>query len=237
MLQQIGRGAAGGAGCGIAVADPEARLETVVAQQPQHILGDAGGGIADKADAACTQIGETAHGIADRPVGAEKDCVDREVAARRVGRPIGVEGDAGMAAESLDVAAQGGDLEMPRRDYRGHGAMRETGRHHPDAALFENFDDPLGRRRGGDVDVAAPGRAGDLRPDQRVPHRAADETGLDPARRERLEHRPGRRLGQPFRRRDLPAILAAILGGAGHRGGWGSIWPGTILPFSQRGAT
>ena len=237
MLQQIGRGAAGGAGRGIAVADPEARLETVVAQQPQHILGDARGGIADKAHTARTQIGETAHGIQDRPVGAEKDRVDREVAACRVGRPIGVEGDTGMAAVGLDVTAQGGDFEISRRNYSRHGAVRETGRHHPDAALFKELDDPLGRGRGGDVDVGARGRAGDRRPDQRVAHRAADETRLDPACRERLEHRPGRRLGHPFRRRDPAAILGAILRGPGHRGGCGSIWPGTILPFSQRGAT
>src|SRR5271169_4692511 len=119
----MGGGAAGGARRFIASAATKARLETVIAQQPQHVFGDPGGGIADKADMASLQIGDAADRVIDRAVGSEEDRVDREIAARRIGGPIGVEGDAGAAAISLDVAAQCRDLEMSRRDQGGYGAM------------------------------------------------------------------------------------------------------------------
>ena len=125
--QQMGHGTAGGTRRRIAEAGAEARLEPVVTQDPQHILGDAGRGVADKSHPARPQIGEASDRIVHRAVGIEKDRVDREVAPRRIGRPVGVEGDAGAAAVSLDVAPQGGDLEMARRGAgnRGHGAVGE----------------------------------------------------------------------------------------------------------------
>ena len=92
------RGAAGGARLSIAGAGSETRLKAVIAQQPQHILGDAGRGVTDKADPAGTQIDEAADRIMERAVGGEIDRVDREVAPRRIGRPVGVKGNAGAAA-------------------------------------------------------------------------------------------------------------------------------------------
>ncbi len=68
----MGGGTAGGARRFIAIAGPETGLETVIAQQPQHILGDAGGRIADKADASGLQIGEAADRV-DRPRRRERE--------------------------------------------------------------------------------------------------------------------------------------------------------------------
>jgi len=66
----IGRGFHGG---GFSFAGPEARLETVIAQDPQHVLGNADGRVADKPHPVRTQIGKAADVIVKRPVGIEKD--------------------------------------------------------------------------------------------------------------------------------------------------------------------
>ncbi len=228
----MGGGTAGGARRPIASAGAETRFETVVAQQPQHILGDAGRGIADKAHPVRREIGETADRIVQGAVGLEIDCVDRKIAPRRIDRPIGVEGNARVAAVGLDIAAQGRDLEMLRRHHRGHGAVGEAGRHDLDAVFAEQLDHPLGRRRSGDVDVGPRARPGHRPAQQRIAHRSADKPRLDAARRERLEHGQGRRLGQPRRRRDPGHIL-----GLRHQRALGSICAGTMRPFCQRGAT
>ena len=154
----MGQGTAGGARVRITETGAEARLEPIVTQDPQHILRDAGGGVADKSHPARLQIGEASDRIMHRAVGIEKNRVDCEVAPRRIGRPVGVEGDAGAAAVSLDVAPQGGDLEMARRGAgnRGYGAVGKTGRHDLDAALLQQLDYALRRRRRGDIDVANP---------------------------------------------------------------------------------
>ena len=46
--QQTGQGTAGGARRRIAEAGAKARLEPVITQDPEHILGNAGRGVADK---------------------------------------------------------------------------------------------------------------------------------------------------------------------------------------------
>ena len=89
---------------GIAVAGSKARLEAVIAQQPQHIFGDAGRGVTDEADSAGAQIRQATDRIVDRAVGIEKHRVDCEVAPCRIGGPIGVKGDAGAATIGLDIA-------------------------------------------------------------------------------------------------------------------------------------
>ena len=70
-------------------------------------------------------------------------------------------------------------------------------------------------------------------PEQRVAHRAADETRLDAARRERVEHRPGRRLRHPR----LGGDPGPIVPGLGHQRRLGFDVTGDDGPFCQRGAT
>src|SRR6516165_2211245 len=108
----MGRGPAGGTCPRIATPGTEARLEAVVAQEPQHVLGNTLSRIADKPNPVGPQIGETADRIVDRAVGGEENRVDREVTPGRIRGPIGVERHARSSPISLDVAAQGRDLEM-----------------------------------------------------------------------------------------------------------------------------
>src|SRR5262252_9574103 len=86
----------------IADAGSEARFEAVIAQDPQHIFGDARCRVTDEADAASPQIAQAADRIVYRSVRRQKYRIDREVAARRVGGPIRVEGDPGAAPIGLD---------------------------------------------------------------------------------------------------------------------------------------
>ena len=68
-------------------------------------------GIADEAHAARDQIVDAAVIIEDLAIGAGIERVHGEVAPRGILFPVVGEGDDGMAAVGLDVAAQGGDLE------------------------------------------------------------------------------------------------------------------------------
>ena len=99
----MGRDTAGGARRRITAPGPKARLEPVIAQNPQHILGDAGGGITNKADPAGPQIREAPDRIVERAVGSEKDRVDGEIAPCCIRRPIRVESNASAAAVAPNV--------------------------------------------------------------------------------------------------------------------------------------
>ena len=209
VRQQRHRGAAGGARRGIACAGAEPRLEAVIAQHPQHVLGDALSRLADKPHAMHLKVGQAADWVVQCPVGVEIDRVDREIAARRIFGPVGVERDAGAPAIGLDVAPQTGDLEMPRRlrrvDDCGYGAMLDTGRDRLDPRLFERRDDRLGAGRRRDIDI------GDRPPEQRVAHAAADKARGDPGIRQRLDDRAGWRRDHPGLRRDLAGFAFAHL--------------------------
>ena len=88
-------------------------------------------------------------------------------------RSVG-EGDDGAAAEGLDVAAEGRDLERPAVGDHGDGAVREAGRHRLQPGRRGERDHRLRHGVGGDVDV------GDRPAEQRVAHAAADEERLVP---------------------------------------------------------
>ena len=86
-------------------------MEAEQAQDAQIVFADARRGIADEAHAAGLQIVDAADGVEDLAVGGRVERVHGEVAALRVFRPVGGEGDDGAAAVGRDVAAQGRDLE------------------------------------------------------------------------------------------------------------------------------
>ena len=71
----------------------EARLEAVIAQDAQHVLGDAPRRLADKPHAMRRKIGQPADGIVHGAIGVEIERVDREIAPRRVFAPIGIKRD------------------------------------------------------------------------------------------------------------------------------------------------
>src|SRR5215831_16003012 len=123
----------------IAAAGPEPRLEPVIAQYPQHVLGNSGGGVANEPDPARPEVNQPADEIVEGAVGVEKNRVDRKIAPRRIGRPVRVKRDAGAPAVSLDISPQCRDLEMSRRPPRngGHRPMSKAGRHNLDAGLAQ----------------------------------------------------------------------------------------------------
>ena len=94
-----------------------------------------------------------------------------------------------MAAIALDIAPQGGDLEMTPPGNRGQGAVRYTGRNDLEPSRREQPCIAFGRARGGDVDVAHR-PAGDG-----VAHASADEAGDRALGGQRGEQR--RRLRRP----------------------------------------
>ncbi len=113
---------------------------------------------------------------------------------------------------------------MPGGHHGGDGTLGDPARHDLDAGLFERGDDRLGAGRGSEVDIRdCPGEG---RAEQCIAHNAADKSHRDPGRAQRKEQRLGRGLLDPGLRRKLCHGFCA-----------GSIWPGTIRPFSQRGGT
>ena len=96
-------------GIDLALAVPGMKAEQ--AQDAQIILADARGRIADETHAARLQIGDAADIIEHFAVRVRVKRVHGEVAALRVFRPIGGEGDDGAAAIGRDIAAQRRDLE------------------------------------------------------------------------------------------------------------------------------
>ena len=108
---------------------------------------------------------------------------------------VGREGDGGVAAEGLDVAAEGRDLERLAVADDGDGAVVDAGRHRVQAGGRGQRHHRLGAGVGGEVDV------GDRAAEQRVAHAAADE--------ERAVAGPGQdgadRLGRAARSRHGPS--------------------------------
>ena len=141
--------------------------------------------------AAGVQVGDAVEVVEHRAVTRHRHCVDGEVAPRRVRPPVVGEGDHGMPAVGLDVAAQGGDLEAPSSGDRRHRAVVEPGRHGADARCVQRRV-PARGTRGRQIDV------GDGTARQRVAHGAADHPRLGHSG----EHGGERRLRQEFRRVD-----------------------------------
>ena len=169
------------------------RGEAEEPEDAQVVLADALAGIADEAHAARHEIVEPAERIVDRAGGVAIERVDREVAASRVLRPIVGEGDGGVAAVGLHVAAQGRHLEgVVIGDHR-HGAVLQAGLDDGEASGAGEPHHVLGRRGGGEVDV------GDGNSHQRVAHHAADRARLEAAARDRGHHGLGRGRAQPGR--------------------------------------
>src|SRR5262249_56226366 len=91
--------------------------------------GGGGGGGAGEAHPPGLDVGEAAHIVVDGSVAGERQRVHGEVAPLGVALPVAAEGHGGMAAERLDVFAQGGDFERPPGGDDGHGAVLDAGGH------------------------------------------------------------------------------------------------------------
>ena len=118
----LGRGAQR-LGIHLALAIPGMKAEQ--AQDAQIILGDAGGGIADKAHPPGDQILHAAMIIENLAIGGGIKRIDGEIAPRRILAPVLGIGDHGMAAIGCHIAAQAGHFENLAVLDRGDGAMIE----------------------------------------------------------------------------------------------------------------
>jgi hypothetical protein len=149
-------------------------VEAEEPQEPQEILANALARLTDEPDPAFGQVRGPAEGVVDAAVGRQRDGVDREVAARGVGRPIIGEVDDGAPSICLAVDPQRGDLDgiLARPDDRRDGAVREACRNDPDAGPLEAFDDRLGPQGGRQVDIL------DRSAGQGIAHTTADQAGL-----------------------------------------------------------
>src|SRR5262249_15933874 len=104
-------------------------MEAEKAQNAQIILGNAPGGIADKAHAAMREIVESAGIVEDGAVSSGRQRVDREIAPLGVSLPVAAELNLGMAAIGFDVLAQRSDFEGMLVDDDGDCAVLDAGRH------------------------------------------------------------------------------------------------------------
>ena len=197
----------------IGFARPVGGMHAEETQDAQIILGDALAGIADEAHAPGCDIGKPADMVVHDAVGVDRKPVDGEVAPFGIADPVAAEGDLGLAAEGLDVLAQGRDLERMRVDHQRDGAVVDAGRHALDAGRPGAADDLVRQRRGRDVDVA--GR--DI--EQRVADGAADHAGFLAIAIEQREHARGRTRPEPGRIRQHARLAHFST-------------PGISLPFS-----
>ena len=164
------------------VAEP--RMEAEEAQDAQVILRDAPQRIADEAHPARGQIvqpAEIVEHLARRRVRIER--VHREIAPGRIRAPVIAERDHRVPAIGRDVAAQGRHLDRAGRQDRGDGAVRDPRRHRADAGGAQPVQYVVGQQPRGKVDI------GDVHPQQRVAHRAADDPGLAGGRVQRVGQR------------------------------------------------
>ena len=145
--QTLALGHAGAEAVRVGRALPVLGREPEEAQDAQVVLADALPGIADEAHAALGEIGIAFERVEHLTVGRAVESVDREIAAARVGRPVGGEGHGGVAAVRLHVLAQRGDLVGHVLGDHGDGAMGDAGGHCSEPGGFGGGDHLLGRGR------------------------------------------------------------------------------------------
>ena len=122
-----------GIGCTLGVPS----VKTEEAQNTQIIFGDALVRIADEADPARGEIGQTADVIVYLTVRRQRQGIDGEIAPRGVGDPIPAEHDLGLPAVSFDVAPQRRHFEGLAGDRDGDGAVLDAGGNGPPACRFD----------------------------------------------------------------------------------------------------
>ena len=186
------------------------RVEAEEAQDAQMILGDAPRRIADEADAPRRDVGEPSCIIMQRARRVERQSVDGEIAAQRVGGEIAPEPHDGVPPVRLDVLAQRRHFKRRALGDERHSAMRDAGGDGAQTLRRRARHDLGGRRGRGDVDIAR------RRAEQHVAHRAADDARLLAAAVQQLQHAP--RAGPRQQRARVRRVH--------------SILPGTSRPFS-----
>ncbi len=118
------------------------------------------------------EIGEPADLVVNQALRVERQSVEGEIAPPRVGGEVAAEPHLGAAPVGLDVLAQGRGLDRPAVEDQRHRAVLDPGRREGDPRRLGAGDDDVGRRGGGEIEIA--GRLAQ----QQVAHRAADQARL-----------------------------------------------------------
>ena len=179
------------------------------AEQAQHVFHDPFVRIADEAHMAAGQILNAAEWIVDHAFGRACECIEREITARGIGRPVVGIGYARAPAQWLDVNAQRGDLESRVARNGGDGAMRDPSRQGAQPRPLKQADHRLRRIGCRDVDV------GDRPVTDGIADAAANETNLLAIRGQRPHDAHGVRRAHPGLDRDL---ADGVIGGRTVRG-------------------
>ena len=154
-------------------------------EDAEGVFFDARGGIADEAHAAGVKVLEAAGRVVEGAAGIEVQRVEGEVAALGIGDPVAGERDTRLAAQGLDVHAQGGDLIRAVARDGSDGAVVDSGGDRLQARRNQQGGDVGGDVGGGDVDIV------DRTVEQRVTHTATDEAHGGPLGGERRDYRAG----------------------------------------------
>lgn len=160
-------------------------MKTKEPQNAQVIFADALRRNADETNAPGFEITEGAGVIKHLAVLGRVECVDGEVAARRVFGPIVGECHGRAPAIRGHVASQRRDLEWLAVDDCGDGAMLDSGRQRGDVRRGKPPHDLVGHERRSDIDVI------DLAVQKRIAYRAAHKSCFGALCRQRLHHCAG----------------------------------------------
>ena len=128
-------------------------LKPEEAQDPEIVLANPCGRVADKTNTASLPVGQAAEIVVNRAVGRSTDGVDREIAPRSIFAPVVSEGDHGMPSIGLKVPTKGGDLIPFAIDHGRNRAVIHAGRDGLDTALLQRGFDGLGPYRRRQVDI------------------------------------------------------------------------------------
>ena len=201
----------------------EAGREAKEPQNAQIILANPRVSFADEAYSSRAEILEAANVIVNRPVGAERERIDGEIAPPGVGDEVASKRDLGPPPIGLDVLTQCRRFERaPVDDYR-HRSMRDASQSHLESRLSRAADDDVGRGGGCEVEIDR------WFAEREIPHRAADEPGLLALSVEDFERSGERSL---FEERLILELSVCKTRNGGH-----SKRPGTSTPFSTCAGT
>ena len=147
-------------------------VKTEEPQNAQVVFRDAARGIPDETHAPRGDVREPADIVVKFAVARDRKRIHGEVAALGIALPVSAKSDFGAPAESLNVLPQCGDLERPPAGNDREGTVLHPGGYGAKFCRLCPSGD-LHRERGcGNIKIAW------RIADERVPHRASNDTGL-----------------------------------------------------------
>src|SRR4029077_2859437 len=201
----------------------EAGREPKEPQNAQVVLANPRVRFADEAHSSRAEFLEAATVIVDRPVGAERERIDGEIAPPGVGDEVASKRHLGPPPIGLDVLTQRRRFERAPIDDDRHRSVRDASQSNLEPRSSRAADDDVGRRGGCEVEIDH------WFAEREIPHCAADEPGLLALTVKHFK-RSGERPLIEERLILKPAVRKTRKGGHSKR-------PGTSTPFSTCAGT